>query len=205
MPGADLHLHSTASDGTDAPAVVCRRAKKVGLDTIALTDHDSVGGVQEARDTGREIGLEVIAGCELTAYRGEDEIHILGYGVDIESAELLEHLNAFREGRRDRLVRMLVQLADAGAPLEIDKVMAMASGDGAVGRVHVARALLDAGMSQGAALAFLVSGAGTSIGAIAGALTIARWRVVALVIGILWIGAILSGFVYDLLPTLMLF
>lgn len=145
MAGADLHVHSTASDGYDTPARVCERAVEAGLDAIALTDHDSVDGVAEAVKHGARLGLEVLAGCELTAYEGEMELHILGYGVDIENEELLGHLHEFRLQRRLRAERIVEQLDAAGAGVALERVLELAGPRGAVGRPHVARALLEAG------------------------------------------------------------
>lgn len=144
MPGADLHLHTTASDGADPPAAVCRRAHAAGLRAIAITDHDSVEGLSEAFEEGAGLRLEVLAGCELTAYLDEREIHILGYGFDPADAELLEHLRTFRDARRRRTEEMVARLDQTGAPIELQRVLDLSEG-GSVGRVHVARALLEAG------------------------------------------------------------
>jgi len=145
MAGADLHVHSTASDGLDPPVRVCERAVAAGLDAIALTYHDSVGGVAEAIEHGAWLCLEVLAGCELTAYEGEMELHILGYGIDIGNAELLGHLHEFRCQRRLRAERIVEQLGAAGVGVALERVLELAGPRGAVGRPHVARALLEAG------------------------------------------------------------
>jgi len=141
---ADLHCHSTASDGSDAPAVVVRRARERGLHVIALTDHDTVAGVAEAQAEGARIGVRVIAGTELTCYVGKREVHVLGYGLDIGNAELAEHCARFQEARIRRAREIGEKLAAAGAPIDIDRVMADADG-GVIGRPHVARALVEAG------------------------------------------------------------
>ncbi len=145
MAGADLHLHSTASDGVDPPREVVKRAREAKLRTIALTDHDSVNGVPEALEWGKRLDIEVLPGCELTAYEGERELHILGYGVDPADTGLQMHLERFREGRRKRIHRMARQLEEAGAPIDLERVLELAGNEGAVGRVHVARVLLEAG------------------------------------------------------------
>lgn len=141
---ADLHSHSTASDGSDSPTAVVERAAQRGLAVMALTDHDTVAGVAEAQQAGARLGVKVIAGVELTCYAGKREVHVLGYGIDIENAELAEHCRRFQEARIDRANKIGERLAAAGAPIDMAKVMATADG-GVVGRPHVARALIDAG------------------------------------------------------------
>lgn len=141
---ADLHTHSTASDGADAPARVVERAAAAGLIAMSLTDHDSVSGVAEAQARGRELGVEVIAGAELTAYVGSREVHILGYRLDIHHAGLLAHCEAFRKQRDWRANEIAKRLEAAGAPIDIERVRAMSDG-GSIGRPHVAMALLEAG------------------------------------------------------------
>ena len=88
---ADLHLHSAASDGMLSPSEVVSAAAAAGLELIALTDHDTVDGVSEASERGRELGVKVLAGVELSAYDGE-EIHILGYNVPYKNAEFLKEI-----------------------------------------------------------------------------------------------------------------
>ncbi len=141
---ADLHLHSTASDGTDAPADVVRRAAAKGLRAMALTDHDTVAGIAEAQAAGAELGVEVIAGVELTCYAGKREVHMLGYGVNPRSKALRVHCERFQTARIGRAREIGKRLAAAGAPINMDQVMASADG-GVVGRPHIAKALLAAG------------------------------------------------------------
>lgn len=141
---ADLHSHSTASDGTDKPADVVARAALRGLRVMALTDHDTVAGIEEAQEAGRRLGVTVIAGTELTAYEGKREIHVLGYGIDIHSQALRQHCERFQRARIERAVTIGQRLAEAGAPIDIEKAMASADG-GVVGRPHIAQALIEAG------------------------------------------------------------
>lgn len=141
---ADLHTHSTASDGVDAPARVVERAAAAGVQAMSLTDHDSVSGVAEAQARGRELGIEVVSGAELTAYVGSREVHILGYRLDIHHEGLLAHCEAFRRQRDWRANEIAKRLEAAGAPIDIERVRAIADG-GSIGRPHVARALLEAG------------------------------------------------------------
>ncbi|MBI5154004.1 PHP domain-containing protein, partial [Candidatus Poribacteria bacterium] len=99
---ADLHSHSTASDGVDRPARVVERAKLAGLAVLALTDHDSIDGVPEARTAGKRIGVEVVTGSELTCYIEKQELNILGYGLDPASPELADHCRRFVVARIER-------------------------------------------------------------------------------------------------------
>lgn len=141
---ADLHSHSTASDGSDSPTRVVERAKEAGLRVMALTDHDTVAGVAEAQEAGRRLGVEVIAGTELTCYIGSKEIHVLGYGIDINDAELAGHCARFQKARIERARLIGERLAAAGVPVDMERVVAESDG-GVVGRPHIARALLEAG------------------------------------------------------------
>lgn len=141
---ADLHSHSTASDGVDPPARVVERAAAVGLKAMSLTDHDSVAGVEEAIQAGRRLGVEVIPGAEMTCNHEKYEIHMLAYGVDHRSAEFQLFCEQAQRDRIGRAEEMSRRLAELGVPVDMKAVMASADG-GSVGRPHVARALLDAG------------------------------------------------------------
>lgn len=141
---ADLHCHSTASDGSDAPARVVERAKAAGLKVLALTDHDTTAGVPEAIAAGNNLGVKVLPGTELTCYVEGKEVHVLGYGLDYDNDQLKEHCARFQEARLRRAREIGERLAAHGVPVDMDKVMAEADG-GVVGRPHVARALVEAG------------------------------------------------------------
>ncbi|MCB2155532.1 PHP domain-containing protein [bacterium] len=141
---ADLHCHSTASDGVDRPARVVERAKAAGLKVLALTDHDSVDGVPEARAKGNELGVEVLTGAELTCYIGKQELNVLAYGIDENSPALVDHCTKFVQARTDRARKIGERLAECGAPLDMDAVVASCDG-GVVGRPHIAKALVAAG------------------------------------------------------------
>jgi 3',5'-nucleoside bisphosphate phosphatase len=139
----DLHMHSTASDGSRAPADVVRAAKKARLAAIALTDHDSIAGVAEARVAGEELGVRVITGVELSAVEGETETHLLG--LHLRDASLLERgLGELREMRTRRAEQIVQRLNGLGVQVEMSAVLAQA-GTGALGRPHVARALIAEG------------------------------------------------------------
>ena len=136
----DLHSHSTASDGSRAPGDVIAAAKAIGLHAIALTDHDTLAGLPEARAAGERLGVRVVTGVELSAVEGELETHILGLHVS-EPDELQQRLIALRAMRVARAERIVERLNAVGVPITFEAVLQQAAG-GAVGRPHVARALV---------------------------------------------------------------
>jgi len=140
----DLHLHSTASDGTLTPAELVARAASLGLAAVAITDHDSIGGVKEGMAEGRRLDLEVVAGVEIGIAhdpdRGLVEVDVLGYLVDPDDAELTDTLDRLQEGKNGKLVRQIAVLAENGLPIEADEVLAEASGD-TVRRPHIWKVL----------------------------------------------------------------
>jgi len=139
----DLHMHSTASDGSRAPGDVVREAKRIGLCAIALTDHDTLDGLAEAEAVGRELGIRVVRGVELSAVEGDVETHILGLHLN-DATELEAQLVALREMRRTRAQRIVAKLNDLGVRVEFASVLEQSAG-GAIGRPHVARALIAEG------------------------------------------------------------
>lgn len=136
----DLHVHSTASDGSRAPADVVQEAKRVGLAAIALTDHDTVDGVAEAANAGSAIGVRVVPGVELSAVEGDVETHILGLHLS-DTSELEARLVALRDMRRTRAERIVQRLNELGVRIAMADVLEQAAG-GAIGRPHVARAMI---------------------------------------------------------------
>jgi predicted metal-dependent phosphoesterase TrpH len=142
----DLHLHTTASDGDCAPADLVQRAWRAGLRTIAVTDHDTVAGVAEARRAGQPLGMRVIVGTEVTAVHAEKDVHVLGYFVDPDSPDLLAFLAEQRDARVERVHAMGRRLAALGCPIDVDALLAPFARSGrAVGRPAVAKALIAAG------------------------------------------------------------
>ena len=139
----DLHAHSTASDGSRAPRDVVREAKRLGLAAIALTDHDTLGGIEEAVAVGAEIGVRVVPGVELSAVEDETETHILGLHVS-NPRPIEAQLTALREMRHSRAQRIVIRLNELGVRLEFSAVLEQAAG-GAIGRPHVARAMIAEG------------------------------------------------------------
>ncbi|MDO8473654.1 MAG: PHP domain-containing protein [Dehalococcoidia bacterium] len=151
---ADLHIHSTASDGRLSPAEVVHRAAKVGLSVMALTDHDSVEGVDEAMDTAREHpGLLVVPGVEINTDVPGTEVHVLGYCMDYKDGTMARELARLRRGRVERGRKMVDKLAGIGVEIDWKRVQELAA-DGSVGRPHVAQAMLEAGYVREMAEAF---------------------------------------------------
>ena len=145
---ADLHLHTLASDGRLAPADLVKLAARQGLQTIAVTDHDTTDGLAEALETAKHFpGMRVIPGIELSADVPGDEVHVLGYFIDMDNARLQSELRRFRAGRIDRARTMVDKLAQLGIHVEWERVQHFA-GDGAVGRPHIAMALVEAGYCE---------------------------------------------------------
>lgn len=144
----DLHLHSSASDGTFSPQEIVRFAAKLGFSAIAVTDHDSVEGVGPALNEGLNFpDLEIVPAVELSSDVDGRDVHFLGYFIDFESSWLNGHLLDLREARMSRAERMVKNLTELGLELDFRDVLALA-GDGAVGRGHVARALEKAGQTR---------------------------------------------------------
>ena len=140
----DLHTHSTASDGLLAPAQLVALAVERGLRALALTDHDTIGGLAEAGAAADAAGLRFIPGVELSTHVEAGEVHVLGYFVDPTDPTLLAALGRFREAREGRAATIVERLTAAGAPIRLERVLAFAAG-GSIGRPHVARALVEAG------------------------------------------------------------
>jgi hypothetical protein len=139
----DLHTHSTASDGACTPTAVVAAAHIARLGAIALTDHDSVAGLAEASAEGDRLGIRVIAGVELSAVEGDLETHILGLHMS-DPSTLEQRLVAVREMRVARAERIVERLNTLGVSIKFEAVLSQAAG-GAVGRPHVARAMIAGG------------------------------------------------------------
>jgi hypothetical protein len=150
----DLHSHTTASDGTLAPRELVRLAAGHGVRVLAVTDHDSTGGVREALDEARNLtSLEIVPGLEINCDVPGAEIHVLGYCVDWEAPWFQEFLAAQREERRRRVYRIAERLAELGLPIEPDAVFALVK-EGSAGRPHVAQAMVDRGYVKSVREAF---------------------------------------------------
>ena len=137
----DLHVHTVFSDGDMTPEEMVAEARKMGLAGIAITDHDEIGGVEVAMEAAGSSGLKVVPGVELSTVEGKTDLHILGYLIDVHDEQLHKHLQVFRDARRNRGIKMVERLRDMGVDIKVDSVLEIA-GDGAVGRPHIAAALL---------------------------------------------------------------
>jgi predicted metal-dependent phosphoesterase TrpH len=151
---ADLHLHTTFSDGELSPRDLLLRARVAGLSTISITDHDHTGAWGEAALMGKELGIRVIPGVELSASLEGQEVHLLGYFFDPENKALARSLAFFREERVKRVKRILEKLHDLNVPLRFEAVLARA-GNGSVGRPHIASAMVEEGLTETYQQAFL--------------------------------------------------
>lgn len=148
----DLHAHSTCSDGTDDPAVVMRTARAAGLDVVALTDHDTVAG-HAAAAAALPDGLTLVPGAEVSCALDGVSLHVLGYLFDPAYQPLAAELELLRTDRHRRAEEMVARLRGLGADVSFSRVLALAAG-GAVGRPHVARALVEAAVVPDVAAAF---------------------------------------------------
>jgi 3',5'-nucleoside bisphosphate phosphatase len=148
----DLHAHSDASDGTDPPAEVIRRAAAAGLDVLALTDHDTVSGIAQARET-LPPGLTLVPGMELSCLLDESSVHMLAYLFDPDDPALTAETELIRDDRVHRARAMVDRLRVLGAPVTWERVTAIADG-AVVGRPHIARAMAEAGVVTTPADAF---------------------------------------------------
>ncbi len=142
---ADLHLHTTASDGRLSPRELVEMAAAQGMEVIAVTDHDSVSGITSALEAAEDFPqLTVIPGVEINTDVPRGEVHVLGYFLDYSSPALESTLSGLRDGRRTRAQKMVAKLGELGLSIEWDRVRELA-GDGSVGRPHVAQAILERG------------------------------------------------------------
>jgi predicted metal-dependent phosphoesterase TrpH len=153
MSRLDLHLHTTFSDGSRTPTDVLTLASKAKVSALAITDHDTVNGLPEAIQAGRSLGIEVIPGIELSSRWGNTELHILGYFLDWNNAELRRQLTRFQNARHVRNPLIIEKLNALGIHLTYDDVKALA-GDASVGRPHIARVLIEKGYVTSAKEAF---------------------------------------------------
>ncbi|MDH4237532.1 MAG: PHP domain-containing protein [Nitrospira sp.] len=142
MSRLDLHLHTTHSDGSFTPTEVIDLAQKAGVTALAITDHDITTGVLEATVAGQKHGIDVIPGIEISSLLGNSELHILGYFLDCQDAQLNERLVLLRESRHRRNPKIIERLQAAGIDITYEEVRALAGTD-SVGRPHIARVLME--------------------------------------------------------------
>ncbi len=142
---ADLHLHTTASDGQLTPQELVKRAADLKLEVIAITDHDTVEGIQPALEAAKSFpDLMVIPGVEINTDVPKGEVHILGYFIDYRDPALNHTLEGLRNSRYERGKRMVAKLAEIGIDIDWERVLGLA-GQGSVGRPHIAQAIMERG------------------------------------------------------------
>lgn len=148
MIEVDLHLHTTFSDGRLSPTELVRLCAERGLKVISISDHDSTEGIAEALETARAFpDLTVVPGIELSTNIPGSEVHVLGYFVDYENAGFQRLLAEFRDGREERAERMVEKLETLGVNVSWERVVELSDG-GAIGRPHIARAMVEAGIVE---------------------------------------------------------
>jgi 3',5'-nucleoside bisphosphate phosphatase len=149
MTRADLHIHTTASDGLFPPGEVVRIAKEAGLRAIAITDHDTVGGVAHARAAAANFGIELVPGVEISTLAEGQDVHVLGYFVDTEQKWFLQRLQSLQYMREERNRQIIEKLNKMGIAITWEEVQAKkrdASPERNVGRPHIAEVLVDKGV-----------------------------------------------------------
>ncbi|MBI3371123.1 MAG: PHP domain-containing protein [Betaproteobacteria bacterium] len=150
----DLHCHSTMSDGALSPAELVRRAARSGVDVLALTDHDHLGGLDEARAAAGEAGIGFIDGVEISVTWREITVHIVGPGIDPSDHELRIGLESVRGGRVERAQAMAASFQSAGIPASFEGAMRFAGNPVMISRTHFARYLVESGVVEDARAAF---------------------------------------------------
>lgn len=151
----DLHNHTTASDGLLTPSELVYWAKRKGLKAIAITDHDSTDGIDEAIRMGRETGIYIVPGIELNTQIDEKEIHILGYFIDKELPWFQQLLTKIRNARIGRAKKMVENLQKIyGFDINYEEIQEGTKGNGSIGRPHIARLLVEKGIANSIGEAF---------------------------------------------------
>ncbi len=141
----DLHCHSTRSDGVLSPTDVVRRAAARGVDVLALTDHDELAGLDEAREAAHQAGIVVVPGSELSVTWEGETIHVLGLGVDPRDSPLATGLSGIRSGRDERARRIGEALEVAGIPDAFEGALTYVTSERLISRTHFARYLVESG------------------------------------------------------------
>ncbi len=154
MGKADLHIHTTASDGRSTPSEIVRRAEDQNLKVIAITDHDTIAGLEEAREAASGIGLEVLSGAEVTVDFNGREAHLLTYCFDPKNPELTTMLHEHKKARVDRGEWIIGELSKEGLNLDMSEVKAEAAGSN-IGRPHIATLMVKKGFVGSVEEAFI--------------------------------------------------
>jgi predicted metal-dependent phosphoesterase TrpH len=152
QPGIDLHIHSTASDGSLTPSEIIHLAQELNLGAIAITDHDSLEGSKAAFEAGIPPSIEFVSGVEISGayppfFPGSGSFHILGYGIRLDDYDLNKSLAKLRQARKNRNPEILRRLKKLGYPLSLDEIRTEV-GQGQIGRPHIARAMMAKGFVQ---------------------------------------------------------
>lgn len=142
---ADLHLHTTFSDGLDNPSRVVERAKNIGIAMIAITDHDTVDGISEAQAAARRFSVDFLAGTEISCTFDRAEVHVVGLGVDPASVALRDALDRLKQGRLERATRIIEKLRHKGIEVALDRLLVQ---PGVIGRMNIARAIWELGEAK---------------------------------------------------------
>lgn len=145
LPRIDLHMHTTFSDGFFTPTELIRKVKDLSIGIVSITDHDSLNGLEEATQVGKELDVIVIPGLEISTDVEDREVHLLGYFIDTNNQELNKYLSFFRDERIQRANIMIDKLANLGFDISINDVLEVAK-NSAVGRPHIALAMLKKGI-----------------------------------------------------------
>lgn len=149
----DFHVHTNASDGSYYPGELIKKAKQEGIKTIAITDHDTVSGIEEALQVGKEFGINVIPGVEISIDFSPGTMHICGYFIDTNNSKLKEGLEFVQKARRNRNPKIIKKLNKLGLKIDYQEVKSIAGPD-QVGRPHFAKVLLDKGIVKSTKEAF---------------------------------------------------
>lgn len=149
----DLHVHTNSSDSTFTPAEVIKIAKEEGLVALGITDHDSVSALAAMSSMGEKVGLEIVPGVELSAEMDGEEIHILGYFISWEEGWFREKLAELTKAREERAREIVRRLKTLKVELDFETIKEL-SGEGSIGRLHIARALVKTGYVKHPAEAF---------------------------------------------------
>ena len=145
MGRVDLHVHTTASDGALTPTLVVELAAQSGVEVLGIADHDSTDGIADAQDAAMHLGVQVVPAVEINAEFARSELHVLGYYLDPAHERLQETLRSLRDGRLRRAHGMVAALNSMGLGVEWDRVAQLAGAGSAVGRPHVAQAMVERG------------------------------------------------------------
>jgi predicted metal-dependent phosphoesterase TrpH len=149
----DLHAHTTASDGSCSPRELVALAKQAGVMTLGITDHDTVSGIEEALLAGKETGVEILPGLELSAEYEPGTMHLLGYGIDPTYQPLLDELATRRRDRDERNPKIVEALRALGIDITVEEIKAVAGG-AVIGRPHIGQVLVEKGHADSVSDAF---------------------------------------------------